>query len=1359
MMNPLLKDQLLAVFRRQRRMRLALQLAPCWGVLALLGLLVKGSGTSSSNGWLVGIALLALVAGVVIHVRNRRSVPDWQDLARRIEKQHPELKGLLLTAVQQEPAPDGRLHYLQRRVLQDALVHGHQHRWSRVVPGFQVAGAQLVHLIALAALLGMLVALRVPSQRTATVAMFEIKKGITVTPGDVSLERGSRLVVVATFGGTIPAKVELVTGAGGTSEKRLPLVKSLSDPIFGGSIPEVNTNMSYRVEYGGKKTRDFKVKVFEFPRLERADADLTFPEYTALSPKRIENTRRISAVEGSTCDWTLQLNKPVVQARFIARDNTSNAVLLVVASNQPLATLSGMQLETNRTYLLQLIDAEGRTNKAVTQFVFDVLKNREPDLKIASPRGDSRPSALEEVAFEGTVWDDFGVQAYGIAFAQAGEDIQFVELGQKVPTKEKRPFKHLLRLEDLGAQPDQLITWFLWAEDIGPDGQLRRTAGDMYFAEVRPFDEVFRQSQAGAGGGQQEQQGGESGNAGGGGSPQTQLAELQKQIINATWKLQRQQARERVTAPEKPVKPGEKSSGGTSSVKTPSAIRAELHFMKTARVVFGQPAPGASSATPVERVRERISGLSGTNRTGSASQFADDLKVVRDAVEQAIAQAQEARQQPNGARDVALWEELIREMEKSRDALDQVAKSQVTLEEVLAAERSAFQVLLRLQQREYEVSRNRNQSQSSQNQSSRNQQMQQQLEQLDLTQPENRYQNERLAQSPQSPERREQMQVMNRLSELARRQQDLNERLQELQTALQEAQTEQEREEIRRQLKRLQEEQQQMLADVDELQQRMNQAENQQNMNEQRQQLEQTREQMQRASEAAQQGEVSQALASGTRAQRELEQMREQMRQQNSGAFSEDLRQLRSEAREAERRQQEIQKQVDSLADGEQMTLDDAEQRRELVDRLNQQSQRLTNLVARATELSQQTEEAEPIASRELYDTLRNFSQKDDSSVRSLEDELIERGLVQSELYRRLTQLEKSEGVKSVELTQEMIRQGLLPQAQQAGETASAAVSELRRGIEAAAEKVVGDDTEALRRAQQQLEQLTEQIEREIAQGAGAGSTNANGQMQAGAQGRSGDPSQTNGVGRAGEQAANNRQAQSGQGEQPQNSSGNQPGEGQQAPNAGQGRARGENQNQNQNREPGQNQTGSGGGEAQTAEANPGQGTNEGTLPENREARAQNREGTPRQRNGSPQRGGSASGLPEELQQFLNAGGASGGTQWGSVFTGEDFTPWSDGLREVEEMVDDPALQGQLAAARERARRLRQEFRNTRETLPWTEVQSQVVKPLVEVRNQIAEELARRGPRENLVPIDRDPVPNRYSDMVRRYYEELGRDK
>jgi hypothetical protein len=59
----------------------------------------------------------------------------------------------------------------------------------------------------------------------------------------------------------------------------------------------------------------------------------------------------------------------------------------------------------------------------------------------------------------------------------------------------------------------------------------------------------------------------------------------------------------------------------------------------------------------------------------------------------------------------------------------------------------------------------------------------------------------------------------------------------------------------------------------------------------------------------------------------------------------------------------------------------------------------------------------------------------------------------------------------------------------------------------------------------------------------------------------------------------------------------------------------------------------------------------------------------------------------------------------------------------------------------------------------WATVQLQIVNPLVEVRARIGEELARRDSKDALVPIDRDPVPSRYADSVRRYYEELGKEK
>jgi hypothetical protein len=45
---------------------------------------------------------------------------------------------------------------------------------------------------------------------------------------------------------------------------------------------------------------------------------------------------------------------------------------------------------------------------------------------------------------------------------------------------------------------------------------------------------------------------------------------------------------------------------------------------------------------------------------------------------------------------------------------------------------------------------------------------------------------------------------------------------------------------------------------------------------------------------------------------------------------------------------------------------------------------------------------------------------------------------------------------------------------------------------------------------------------------------------------------------------------------------------------------------------------------------------------------------------------------------------------------------------------------------------------------------------LLELQQQLNEELQRRASPEAAVPLDRDPVPDRFGDAVRKYYERLG---
>jgi len=1328
MIDRLLQIHLEPVARDQRRWQMLRTLTRGWLVAAGAGLLFIL--VHRSTGWISPWLFLLLIGATLVWTfivwrRSKRTALDFESIARNIEAENPKLHALLLTAVEQKPdATTHELNYLQDRVIREALAEDRRSLW-RARTAKQLRRVQLSSAVALAlliiALLGLYQAAP-PGLATLTATLTE--RGVTVTPGDASVEKDSSLVVLAKFGGDVPSEAVLVVRPANEPERRIPLTKNLDDPVFGTSVPDIKSELTYRVEYGGESTRDFKVSVFEFPRLEKADAKVTFPEYTTLPEKTIEDTRRVSAVEGSALDYTFHLNKPVKSATLIevrrsSGDASSPSVAatppsqltntkespkatraslpLIADTNRSNVYVSNFKLEKSGRYELILVDDAGRTNKVPPLFVLDALTNRAPELKFAFPKGDQRVSALEEIAFKAEASDDFGLKGYGFAYNLAGQETKFVSLGTNAGPHEKRTFEHLVPLETLGAQPDQFLSYYLWAEDIGPDGQPRRSTSDMFFAEVRPFEEIFREGQAqDPNQQQQQQQQGQQGQ-----NQAERLAELQKQIITATWNIQRRE-----------------------TGKTPTA-----NFKKDAETVK------ESQENALEQVRSRL----GETEDPRA-------KVLLETVEK----------------------EMVKAVEQLTTAVDD--NSPKALPPALSSEQSAYQALLRMAARETQVAQGQP---GQQGQSSRGQRAQRQLDQLNLRQSQNRYETERQATPPQDPQQREQLQAFNRLKELAQRQQDVNERLKQLQAALQEARTEAEREELRQRLKRLQEEQQQMLADVDELQQRMERPENQSQMAESREQLEQTRNELQQASEAMQQGNVSQALSSGTRAQRDLQEMRDDFRKQNSSQFAEDMRELRSQARDLAQEQEEIGQKLAALNDTTQRkTLTDSDERKELAAELDEQKKRMDELVKNATEVTQKAEPVEPLLSRQLYDTLRKATQDDAKNLQETSDDLLTQGRLRQIVYDRLRESRRT-GQQAVEVSAELLREGFTSEANNLEERARRSINELRSGVERAAESVLGDDTEALRIARNELDELSRQLERELAQAQRGANTNRTGGAQANAgqrgeqqrggnQGEQSDQQQANAQGgREGQQPGQQGEGQ----EQAQNQS--QPGQGQQGESqqggqGQQGNQPGQQAQSGQRGQGGQGQAGQGQEGSQPVQGGPGQG--EQQVASANQQRGGNNPGQggedqPGQRGGNRQSGGQRGGGGGEGNFLDQFSGEDGGSFAGGPITGGEYTEWSERLRDVEEMLDVPELRAEAARIRDRARNARQDLKRHSKEPQWDLVKMEIAGPLVELRSRIGEELARRESKEALVPIDRDPVPTRYSELVRRYYEELGKSE
>jgi hypothetical protein len=1259
-MDPFLQSRLLRIARRESQRRLVGRLALTWlggALLAWAAVLLHRSGGGAFRLTLPSLAAVATALSVYWAIRAANEKPDYRRLAERIERRFPDLKGLLLTAVQPPAEAAAESSYLRSRLVEAAVRHCQEQEWIKLEPRGRLMTGTVLQLVAFALFCAGLVEVHRLAPLSVAPVVRVTAEGVTVSPGDTEIERGESLVVLASFGSRVPAGVTLVVQEPNAPARTVSLVRNLSDPVFGGTVSEVTASFTYHVVHGGERSRDFQVRVFEHPKLERVDATLTYPSYTGQSVRRIEDTRRISAVEGTRLDLALQLNKPVTSARLIARNANKDVVPLTLEPGQAQGRLAGQVLRQSQTYDLELVDADGRKNRPAAPLVIDVQLNRRPEIRVVSPRGDIRPSALEEVRFEGTVWDDFGSPRYGLAYSQAGAEPREIELGQDVKARVRQGYLHVLRLEELGVKPDELVSWFAWAEDIGPDGQVRRTQSDLYFAEVRPFDEIFRED---SGMGEGEPEAGEQQQGG-----SQRLAELQKQIIAATWKLRREP--ERTTA-------------------------------------------------------------------------ADDTRVVRDSQVEALNQARATAERVTAPRAAALWDDVTSAMEKAASHLNDAVDTPAALAEALTAEQTALQALLKLQQRETSVTRSRSRSRGQ----GGGQANQRQVDQLDLAQTENRYETRRDAQAPATNERREQLQVMNRLQELAQRQQEVNERLKELQSALQEAKTEQEREEVRRELKRLQEEQREMLADVDELQQRMDRPENQSRLAEERQKLDETRQDVQRAADATAEGSIAQAVASGTRAQRQLQQMRDELRKESSSEFEEELRDLRGQARDVAQNQQQLGERLGQMEEPRRKSLGETPGREELGRDLADQQKRVQQLMERTTQLSSQAETSEPLVSRELYDSLRKVNQDDASASKALQRGLMESGNMTRSLYDRLQADAGEEGTRLFDLSSELLKEGLVPQARDAERQARSTVDELRRGVERAAERVLGDDAEALRRAQSDLQTLTDQLDREAAQAqAAAAGTPGSGQRPGEAAGQDSQPDpaeqtaqstqrgQASQPGQRGQPDSSGQEGQTGQPGQPA-----QPGQAGQTAQAGQPGQPGQ---PRESAQPGQS-------------ARPGQ-AGEGARQPGRAER-------------SGQAGTGARGEidleallpPAEPGATRSPGSRGGAGGYGGPLTGDDFAEWAERLRDVEDVLDQPELRDAVAGARERARLFRQEYRRDLKKPDWAVVKAEILHPLVEVKAKIGTELARRQANDPLAPVDRDPVPARFAEPVRKYYETLGKE-
>jgi hypothetical protein len=504
---------------------------PLFAAAAAVRLVRPGPGAVAA---MVVVALAAAMAAALIVVRRMPRRPTDSQVARFVEEQVSCAEGptacdpdSLVSAVRVLENPDGNTGRFAGPIVARATAVLRAIEPGNVVPsdslrrGFRNAalgGAVLVIAVAMLA----------PSlQRAGALAWITLFAGsirVSVATGDARVRGGQPLTISARLEGRgahlLSVGPELVVSSAGESHT-VPLART-ADGSFAYRFESVDRSFSYKVVAGRAASQAYQVTALFPPRVTRIDLRYDYPAFSGLAPRIEEDGGDVYGPPGTGVHLTVHVDKPIA----------SGALAFAGGAPVPLVLEDGrveadFVLARDDAYRVTLKDVDGIGAPGEVEYFVRLMDDRPPGVQIVRPSSDQSITPLEEVAIEARADDDHGVARFDLVYAVAGRAPAVVPFTRVTGTGLEKAGAHVLAAEELRVQPGDVITYYARARDVGRGKRPTESRSDIFFLDVKPFNEEFVSAES-------------QGMAGtGSGTPLDSLIAAQKEVITATWNLER----------------------------------------------------------------------------------------------------------------------------------------------------------------------------------------------------------------------------------------------------------------------------------------------------------------------------------------------------------------------------------------------------------------------------------------------------------------------------------------------------------------------------------------------------------------------------------------------------------------------------------------------------------------------------------------------------------------------------------------------------------------------------------------------------------------------------------------------------
>ena len=575
---------------------------PIVAVLAVDGALRPQGWALILLGITVVIATLAAAGAVVLRMQRR---PDDRRVARFIEERASAISGTkplddeLVSAVDlAEGHNTSGSPGFTALIVAAAVRHLKTIEPTAVIAPQAMRGASVDALAGTLALIVVLV-LGGPSLRrvadTAWMVAFPDTIRVEVLPGDARVLAGQPLRIRTTIRGRTGVLTGLspsLSVSAGDERRTVPMARDGGEYRF--DFDAVDRTFRYRVLAGTASSSEYTVSALFPPRVHRIDVRYVYPSFSGLAPRDEEDGGDIYAPAGTRVRLRIHADRAVA----------SGELSLGAASKVPLRAAGERVVEAELTlarddsYRVNLSDADGLRGAGDTEYFIRLMDDRPPDVRILRPSRDQHITPLEEVAIEARADDDYGISRFDLVYSVSGGPERAVPFSRITGTNVQKVGSYLLPAEELGVQPGDVITYYARARDVGRGKRPTEAKSDMFFLEVKPFGEEFVAAQSQAGVGRSAE-----------GTQLEALISAQKEIINATWNVERRSAVGRSDADIKAIAQAQAELRGKTERMGRGGRRGMREPFLQRGVTTEEPQPPAPRARPGDPIAAAVAAM------------------------------------------------------------------------------------------------------------------------------------------------------------------------------------------------------------------------------------------------------------------------------------------------------------------------------------------------------------------------------------------------------------------------------------------------------------------------------------------------------------------------------------------------------------------------------------------------------------------------------------------------------------------------------------------------------------------------------------------------------------------------------